>query len=91
MKPSEINSSGKPALLQAGRTKGGGGVTRAQSHLIEAGTPVGLSGWLDCGGGTTTGREGGVTVEGENSSGLFLLPSRLLPLLSTDGTPGESR
>jgi len=45
VKPVEINSSGKPPLLQAGGIKRRGGVTRAwrQSHLMEVGNPVGLS------------------------------------------------
>lgn len=44
MKQSEISSSGKPLSLQAGGTKGRGGISRAQSesHLKEAGGPSGI-------------------------------------------------
>ena len=93
VKPVEINSSGKPPLLQAGGIKWGGGVTRAwrQSHLMEVRNPVGLSSWLEWWRGQSHRERGGLTRQGEDCPGLFLLSSGLLPLLSTGGTQGKSR
>lgn len=77
VKQLEMSRSGKPVQPQAGGTKEGGGVTRAEreSHLLGVRISVGLSGRLELERRHSRGERG------EKSSGLFLLLSRGLPLL----------
>lgn len=88
----EINSR-KPPLLQAGGIKRGGGVTRAwrQSYLMEVGNPVGLSSWLEGGGGRATGREAGLLQAGGGLPQASSSSLQALPLLCSAEPKVKSR